>query len=150
MPESSTGFRQTLGASPTGQKPLKLAMQRSGRLTQDSLDLLHAIGLQFESYGQRLFSHCRNFPLSILYGRDDDIPGYIGLGTVDLGIVGRNLIHEEHVAVVELAPLGFGYCELVVATLRDAPYADPRQSPSRSHRDILPELGAQVLPVARR
>ncbi|MDQ3226884.1 MAG: ATP phosphoribosyltransferase [Chloroflexota bacterium] len=104
-----------------------MAVQRSGRLTQDTLDLLHAIGLQFESYGQRLFSHCRNFPLSILYGRDDDIPGYIGLGTVDLGIVGRNLIHEENVAVEELVPLGFGYCELVVATLRDAPYTDPAQ-----------------------
>jgi ATP phosphoribosyltransferase len=88
---------------------------------------LHAIGLQFESYGQRLFSHCRNFPLSILYGRDDDIPGYIGLGTVDLGIVGRNLLHEENVLVEELAPLGFGYCELVVATLRDAPFTRPEQ-----------------------
>jgi ATP phosphoribosyltransferase len=83
--------------------------------------------LQFESYGQRLFSHCRNFPLSILYARDDDIPGYIGRGTVDLGIVGRNLIHEENVQVVELAPLGFGYCELVVAALRDSPFTDPLQ-----------------------
>lgn len=127
MPDSSTGFEQTLTMSPTGEPPLKLAVQRSGRLTDHTLDLLHAIGLQFESYGQRLFSHCRNFPLSILYGRDDDIPGYIARGTVDLGIVGRNLIYEEGVEVDELAPLGFGYCELVVATLRDAPYTAPEQ-----------------------
>lgn len=127
MPETSTGFEQTLIASPTGQLPLKLAVQRSGRLTEDTLNLLHAIGLQFESYGQRLFSHCRNFPLSILYGRDDDIPGYIGRNTVDLGIVGRNLLYEEGVEVAELAPLGFGYCELVVATLRDAAFSNPRQ-----------------------
>jgi ATP phosphoribosyltransferase len=127
MPEATAGLSQALGQSATGEQPLKLAVQRSGRLTQDTLDLLHAIGLQFESYGQRLFSHCRNFPLSILYGRDDDIPGYIGLGTVDLGIVGRNLLHEENVAVEELAPLGFGYCELVLAALRDAPYSEPRQ-----------------------
>jgi ATP phosphoribosyltransferase len=126
MPDSSTGFEQTLIASPTGELPLKLAVQRSGRLTEPTLDLLHAIGLQFESYGQRLFSHCRNFPLSILYGRDDDIPGYIGRGTVDIGIVGRNLIYEEGVEVEELSPLGFGYCSLVVATLRDAPYTEPR------------------------
>ena len=119
-PSSGTGFLASVGASPVGDAPLKLAVQRSGRLTQDTLDLLHAIGLEFESYGQRLFSHCRNFPLSILYGRDDDIPGYIGLGTVDLGIVGRNLLHEEAVAVEELAPLGFGYCSLVLATLREA------------------------------
>ena len=125
MPESNTGFLRQLGHSRTGEAPLKLAVQRSGRLTQDTLDLLHAIGLQFESYGQRLFSHCRNFPLSILYGRDDDIPEYVGLGTVDLGIAGRNLFHEEAVNVAELLPLGFGYCELVVATLRDAPHASP-------------------------
>src|SRR5215212_7023506 len=127
MPDATTGFKQTLSLSPTGDLPLKMAVQRSGRLTQDTLDLLHAIGLQFESYGQRLFSHCRNFPLSILYGRDDDIPGYIGLGTVDLGIVGRNLLHEENVVVEELVPLGFGFCELVVATLRDAPFTMSEQ-----------------------
>jgi ATP phosphoribosyltransferase len=105
-----------------GEGRLKLAIQRSGRLTDDTLKLLHSIGLEFESYGQRLFSLCRNFPLSILYGRDDDIPEYVGLGTVDLGIVGRNLIFEEHVEVDELEPLGFGFCSLVVAVLRDSPY----------------------------
>jgi len=108
-----------------GDGHLKLAIQRSGRLTEHTLDLLHAIGLEFESYGQRLVSHCRNFPLTILYGRDDDIPGFLGRGTVDLGIVGRNLIHEEGVTVEELVPLGFGYCELIVAVLRDAPYQSP-------------------------
>jgi ATP phosphoribosyltransferase len=127
MPDPTAGFEQTLTTSPTGELPLKLAVQRSGRLTEPTLDLLHAIGLQFESYGQRLFSHCRNFPLSILYGRDDDIPGYIARGTVDIGIVGRNLIFEEGVEIEELAPLGFGYCSLVVATMRDAPYTDPKQ-----------------------
>lgn len=105
-----------------GDDRLKLAIQRAGRLTDDTLGLLHSIGLEFESYGQRLFSHCRNFPLSILYGRDDDIPGYVALGTVDLGIVGQNLIYEEGVNVEELATLGFGYCSLVVAVLRDSPY----------------------------
>jgi ATP phosphoribosyltransferase len=120
MPAATAGF---FGVDPdTGDGRLRLAVQRSGRLTDDTLGLLHAIGLEFESYGQRLFSHCRNFPLSILYGRDDDIPGYVSLGTVDLGIVGRNLIHEEGVEVAELMPLGFGYCALIVAVLRDAPY----------------------------
>ena len=114
-------------ASIVGNDPsrLKLAVQRAGRLTEDTLALLHAIGLEFESYGQRLFSHCRNFPLSILYGRDDDIPEYVGLGTVDLGIVGRNLIYEEGVEVEELLPLGYGYCSLIVAVGRDAPFDDP-------------------------
>jgi ATP phosphoribosyltransferase len=105
-----------------GDNRLRLAIQRNGRLTDETLKLLHLIGLEFESYGQRLLSRCRNFPLSILYGRDDDIPGYVGLGTADLGIVGRNLIYEEAVDVVELTPLGFGYCSLVIAVLRDSPH----------------------------
>lgn len=105
-----------------GDNRLRLAIQRNGRLTDETLKLLHLIGLEFESYGQKLLSRCRNFPLSILYGRDDDIPGYVGLGTADLGIVGRNLIYEEAVDVVELTPLGFGYCALVIAVLRDSPY----------------------------
>jgi ATP phosphoribosyltransferase len=105
-----------------GEERLKLAVQRSGRLTDDTIGLLHSIGLNFESYGQRLFSRCRNFPLSILYGRDDDIPEYVGLGTVDLGIVGRNLLYEENVDAEELMELGFGYCSLVVAVLRDSAF----------------------------
>lgn len=105
-----------------GDNRLRLAIQRNGRLTDETLKLLHVIGLEFESYGQKLLSRCRNFPLSILYGRDDDIPGYVGLGTADLGIVGRNLIFEEGVDVIELTPLGFGYCQLVIAVLRDSPY----------------------------
>jgi ATP phosphoribosyltransferase len=105
-----------------GDNRLRLAIQRSGRLTDDTLNLLRLIGLEFESYGQRLLSRCRNFPLSILYGRDDDIPEYVDVGTADLGIVGRNLIYEEDVDVEELVALGFGYCSLVVAVLRDSPY----------------------------
>jgi ATP phosphoribosyltransferase len=105
-----------------GDDRLRLAIQRSGRLTDETLKLLHLIGLEFESYGQKLLSRCRNFPLSILFGRDDDIPGYVGLGTADLGIVGRNLIYEEGVDVTEITPLGFGYCALVIAVLRDSPY----------------------------
>ncbi|HRA48494.1 MAG TPA: ATP phosphoribosyltransferase [Thermomicrobiales bacterium] len=105
-----------------GDTTLRLAIQRSGRLTDETLSLLKLIGLEFESYGQRLLSRCRNFPLSILYGRDDDIPGYVDMGTADLGIVGRNLIYEEPVDVEELIPLGFGYCQLVLAVLRESTY----------------------------
>jgi len=110
------------GSIINGEGRLKLAVQRNGRLTEETLKLLQGIGLEFESYGQRLMSSCRNFPLSILFGRDDDIPEYVHLGTVDLGIVGRNLIFEEDSDVVELRELGFGFCELVVAVLRDSSF----------------------------
>ena len=115
-----------------GGDTIKLAVQRSGRLTEDTLALLHAIGLQFESYGQRLFSRCRNFPLSILYVRDDDIPEYVGLGTVDLGIVGRNLVYEEGLAVDELETLGFGFCSLVVAVPKDSDLQRPADLANRT------------------
>ena len=108
-----------------GGNQLKLAVQRSGRLTDHSLDLLRHIGLDFESYGQRLFSRARNFPLSILYARDDDIPDYVGLNTVDLGIVGRNLVHEQGIEVEELLGLRYGYCSLVVAVPNDSDVTTP-------------------------
>jgi len=89
--------------------------------------LLRHIGLDFESYGQRLFSRARNFPLSILYARDDDIPDYVALSTVDLGIVGRNLVHEQGLEVEELLTLGYGYCSLVVAVPGDTDITSPEQ-----------------------
>jgi ATP phosphoribosyltransferase len=110
-----------------GENQLKLAIQRSGRLTDHTLDLLRQIGLDFESYGQRLFSRARNFPLSILYARDDDIPDYVALKTVDLGIVGRNLVHEQGADVVELMALGYGYCSLVVAVPGESATETPDQ-----------------------
>lgn len=110
-----------------GENQLKLAIQRSGRLTDHTIDLLRQIGLDFESYGQRLFSKTRNFPLSILYARDDDIPDYVGLHTVDLGIVGRNLVHEQGLEVEELLALGYGYCSLVVAVPGDTGITSPEE-----------------------
>jgi ATP phosphoribosyltransferase len=110
-----------------GENQLKLATQRKGRLTDHSISLLKQIGLSFESYGQRLFSRARNFPLSILYARDDDIPEYVELQTVDLGIVGRNLVHEQNADVEEIFPLGFGYCQLVVAVPNESNIESPEQ-----------------------
>lgn len=106
---------------------LRLAVQKDGRLTQDTLALLHGCGLEFDSYRNRLFAPCRNFPLSILYGRDDDIPGYVASGTVDAGIVGRNLLLERRVTdrVREVAPLGFAPCRLVIAVPKEARITGP-------------------------
>ena len=61
---------------------LKLAIQKKGRLTQDTINFLRSSGLDFESYNQHLFSICRNFPLEILFVRDDDICDYVGNGIV--------------------------------------------------------------------
>jgi len=106
---------------------MRLAVQRKGRLTAGTLALLRGIGLEFESYQERLLTPCRNFPLDILHGRDDDIPEYVADGTVDLGIVGRNIIAERAAGVEELRPLGYGYCALVVAAPNDSDIERPEQ-----------------------
>ncbi|GCE03999.1 ATP phosphoribosyltransferase [Dictyobacter aurantiacus] len=94
---------------------IKLAIQKDGRLTEDTRNLLRTVGLHFESYKQRLFSICRNFPMDILYVRDDDIAEYVAEGVVDLGIVGRNLVVESDKPVTEIMPLNYGHCSLKVA-----------------------------------
>jgi ATP phosphoribosyltransferase len=99
---------------------LRLAIQKEGRLTEQTLNILHSIGLDFDSYKQKLFSSCRNFELDILYSRDDDIPEYVASGTADLGVVGQNLLYEENVDVEELLPINFGYCSLVVAVPKES------------------------------
>ncbi len=103
------------------KKNLKLAIQKSGRLTDDTLNLLRSAGLEFESYKSKLFSSCRNFPLEIVYLRDDDIPDYVASGSVDIGIVGQNLIYEERPANVQkLLNLPFGFCTLTLAVPKES------------------------------
>lgn len=99
---------------------LKLAIQKKGRLTEESITFLRLAGLEFESYQQRLFSTCRNFPLEILYVRDDDIPDYVSSGTVDLGIVGQNILYESEPDVNMILRLEYGYCSLAVAAMKDS------------------------------
>ncbi len=101
-------------------KNLKLAIQKEGRLTEETLEFLRKSGLEFESYKQRLFSLCRNFPLEILYVRDDDIPDYVASGTVDLGILGQNILNEERPKVRKLLNLRYGFCSLMVAVPKDS------------------------------
>lgn len=101
-------------------KNLKLAIQKEGRLTEETLEFLRKSGLEFESYKQRLFSICRNFPLEILYVRDDDIPDYVASGTVDLGILGQNILNEERPKVKKLLNLRYGFCSLITAVPKDS------------------------------
>lgn len=96
-------------------KTLKIAIQKSGRLNEKSVELLKNCGLNFENYKSSLISPVSNFPLEILFLRDDDIPEYVQDGIADLGIVGENVIEETEVAVSYLQHLGFGKCSLKIA-----------------------------------
>lgn len=96
-------------------KSLKIAIQKSGRLNENSVALLKNCGLSFENYKSSLITTVSNFPIEILFLRDDDIPEYVQDGIADLGIVGENVIEETEVKVNYLQRLGFGKCSLKLA-----------------------------------
>jgi ATP phosphoribosyltransferase len=107
---------------------LKLALQRSGRLTDESVQLLRSCGLAFEHSRQALSSPCSNFDLDLLAIRDDDIPEYVQDGVAHLGIVGQNILSEKSARSRTLLPLGFGQCRLMISV--------PQRSRLRSLRDL--------------
>ncbi len=120
-------------------KNLKLAIQKQGRLTDETLEFLRRSGLEFESYKQRLFSSCRNFPLEILYVRDDDIPNYVASGTVDLGILGQNLLNEERPKVKKLLNLRYGFCSLTLAVPKESEIKDISELKGKTIATSYPE-----------
>lgn len=77
---------------------LRIALQKSGRLSDDSLDLLEQAGLRVRVRAQRLIAIAENFPVEVLLVRDDDIPGLVMDGTVDMGIVGEGVLEETKLA----------------------------------------------------
>ena len=101
---------------------LRLAIQKSGRLSDDSLQLIRECGISFVSSSYKLKVEASNFPLEILYLRDDDIPGYVQDGVADLGIVGQNVLVEAGGAALEVEALGFSKCRLSLAVPRAATY----------------------------
>jgi ATP phosphoribosyltransferase len=94
---------------------LKLAIQKSGRLTEKSLQLLRTCGLDIENYSDRLLVSARNFDLDLLFLRDDDIPEYVQDGVADIGIVGENVVIEKEANVDSIQKLGYGKCRLMIA-----------------------------------
>lgn len=79
----------------TDNTRLRIAMQKSGRLSDDSRELLARCGIKINLHTQRLIAMAENMPIDILRVRDDDIPGLVMDGVVDLGIIGENVLEEE-------------------------------------------------------
>ena len=98
-----------------GNSNLKLAIQKKGRLSDKSLELLKLCGLDIETYTERLIVNARNFQLDVLFLRDDDIPEYVQDGVADIGIVGEDVIYEKQANVELVEKLGFGRCRLMIA-----------------------------------
>src|ERR1700744_6730487 len=98
---------------------LKIAIQKSGRLYDDSVRLLKDCGIDLKNGVNKLKTECDNFPMEIYFLRDDDIPQYVEDGVADIGIVGENVLLEKNSNVNVLEQLGFAKCRLSIAIQRN-------------------------------
>ncbi|MCU1290082.1 MAG: phosphoribosyltransferase [Acidobacteria bacterium] len=105
----------------TGTK-LKIALQKSGRLSEESNALLKKCGVRFNNGAGKLKSEAVNFPIEIYFLRDDDIPEYVADGVADIGIVGENVLAETKKDVQTIEKLGFGKCRLSLAVPKNFSY----------------------------
>jgi ATP phosphoribosyltransferase len=101
---------------------LKLAIQKSGRLHDDSIRLLKECGIDISNGGNKLRSVASNFPIEVYFLRDDDIPQYVEDAVADIGIVGENVVYEKERSVEVIEKLGFGKCRLSVAVDKSVDY----------------------------
>ena len=97
------------------QEVLKVAIQKSGRLSEKSLEIIRSCGIDFATDSRVLREMASNFPLQFLFVRDDDIPGYVESGVADIGIVGRNEYDESGKQLDVIKDLKFASCRLSVA-----------------------------------
>ncbi len=103
-------------------KTLRIAIQKSGRLSEKSLELLKEAGISLNNGSRKLRSVAQSFPLEVIYLRDDDIPQYVEDGVAHIGIVGENVYAEKECDVDLLERLGFSRCRLSIAIPKSEPY----------------------------
>ena len=101
---------------------LRIAVQSKGRLNEDTLALFAEAGIKVSSSKRTLLVQSSNFPVEILYLRDDDIPQSVATGVADLGIVGLNEFEERQEDAEIVRPLGFSRCRLSLAIPKNTPY----------------------------
>ena len=101
---------------------IKIAIQKSGRLSEKSLELLTECGIKVSNGDRKLKTTARNFPMEILFLRDDDIPQYVEQGVADIGILGENEVWEKEKDVTVVEKLGFSNCRLSLAIPREEVY----------------------------
>ena len=109
--------------SPSGDGgKLRIAIQKSGRLYDDSISLLKECGIDLRNVKDRLKTESDNFPLEVFFLRDDDIPQYVEDGVADIGIVGQNVLYEKCREAEIIEELGFGKCRLSLAINKNEEY----------------------------
>jgi len=103
---------------------LKIAIQKSGRLHDDSMKLLKECGIDISNGVNKLKAEASNFPLEVYFLRDDDIPQYVEDAVADIGIAGENVVYEKNKKVEIVDKLGFGKCRLSIAVGRNEKYTE--------------------------
>lgn len=116
----------------TNNNRIRIALQKSGRLSEESFNLLKRCGIKVNNRKEQLFCHSENFPIDLLLVRDDDIPNLVMDGVCDFGIVGTNVLqekslHRNHSSIdnhqlKKVCDLDFGYCRLSIAVPKHFPY----------------------------
>lgn len=105
---------------------LKLAIQKSGRLHDDSMKLLKECGIDISNGVNKLKAEAANFPIELFFLRDDDIPQYVEDGVADIGFVGENVVYEKNKKVDVAYALGFGKCRLSFAVRKEENFSGPQ------------------------
>ncbi len=118
---------------------LRIAIQKSGRLSEKSLQLLENCGIRVNS-GGKLKAEAANFPLEVLFLRDDDIAQYVEEAVADIGILGGNTVIEKNKNVVHVRDLGFAKCRLSLAVGREVNYTDTRWFEGRKVATSYPNI----------
>ena len=103
---------------------LKIAVQKSGRLNEDSLTLLKECGISINNGRDQLMAQASNFPLEVLYLRNTDIPQYVKDGVADIAIIGDNTEKEKKTGIVNTLNLGFSKCRLSIAVSKNVDFPD--------------------------
>lgn len=106
---------------------IKIAIQKSGRLNEESLGILKKCGISIDNGKDQLKAAARNFPLEVLYLRNGDIPQYLRDGVVDLAIIGENLIHEKGKDLQVIEKLGFSKCRVAMAVPKETVFNDIKE-----------------------
>ena len=138
----------------TAADRLKIAVQKSGRLTEQTMQLLERCGLKIRKSKDQLFCYGENMPIDLLLVRDDDIPGLVGEDVCDLGIAGLNVIEEKRLNGTfesgqtpfhELRQLGFGECRLSLAAPEAQEWSGPQSLEGRRIATSYPALTRDYL-----
>ncbi|MEI6189261.1 MAG: ATP phosphoribosyltransferase [Chitinophagia bacterium] len=124
---------------------LKLAIQKSGRLHEDSIRMLKECGIDIENGVNKLKAVATNFPLELFFLRDDDIPQYVEDGVADIGFVGENVVYEKAKKVEVSYKLGFGKCRLSFAVNKNETFTGPSYLSGKKIATSYPVLVQQYL-----